>query len=42
MEAPNRPPVVFAFHDNQTIRPSTVKNILCNQVDLAHDARGRG
>ncbi len=35
MEAPNRPTVVFAFHDNQTIRPSTVKDILCDQVGLA-------
>jgi predicted RNA binding protein YcfA (HicA-like mRNA interferase family) len=35
MEAPNRPTVVFAFHDTQTIRPSTVKDILCNQVGLA-------
>jgi predicted RNA binding protein YcfA (HicA-like mRNA interferase family) len=35
MEAPNRPTVVFAFHDNQTIRPSTVKDILCSQVGLA-------
>lgn len=35
MEAPKRPTVVFAFHDNQTIRPSTVKDILCNQVGLA-------
>ncbi len=35
MEAPNRPTVIFAFHDNQTIRPSTVKDILCNQVGLA-------
>jgi predicted RNA binding protein YcfA (HicA-like mRNA interferase family) len=34
MEAPDRPPVVFAFHDTQTIRPSTVKDILCNQVGL--------
>jgi predicted RNA binding protein YcfA (HicA-like mRNA interferase family) len=35
MEAPNHPTVVFAFHDNQTIRPSTVKDILCSQVGLA-------
>jgi predicted RNA binding protein YcfA (HicA-like mRNA interferase family) len=34
MEASNRPTLVFAFHDNQTIRPSTVKDILCNQVGL--------
>lgn len=35
LEAPNRPAITFAFHDNQTIRPSTVKDILCNQVGLA-------
>jgi hypothetical protein len=34
MEAPSNPAIVFAFHDNQTIRPSTVKDILCNQVGL--------
>lgn len=35
LEAPNRPAITFAFHDNQTIRPGTVKDILCNQVGLA-------
>jgi len=35
MEAPGRSTLVFAFHDNQTIRPSTVKDILCDQVGLA-------
>lgn len=35
MEAPDHPTVVFAFHDNQTIRPSTVKDILCDQVGLS-------
>jgi predicted RNA binding protein YcfA (HicA-like mRNA interferase family) len=35
LEAANRPTLVFAFHDNQTIRPSTIKDILCNQVGLA-------
>jgi predicted RNA binding protein YcfA (HicA-like mRNA interferase family) len=34
LEAPGHPTIVFAFHDNQTIRPSTVKDILCNQVGL--------
>jgi predicted RNA binding protein YcfA (HicA-like mRNA interferase family) len=37
LEAPNRPAITFAFHDNQTIRTSTVKDILCNQVGLAED-----
>ncbi len=27
--------ITFSFHDSQTIRPSTVKDILCNQVGLA-------
>ncbi len=35
LEAPSRPSVIFAFHDSQTIRPATVKDILCNQVGLA-------
>jgi predicted RNA binding protein YcfA (HicA-like mRNA interferase family) len=40
LEAPGRPTIVFAFHENQTIRPSTIKDILCNQVGLAEkDAR---
>jgi predicted RNA binding protein YcfA (HicA-like mRNA interferase family) len=28
LEAPGRPTIIFAFHDNQTIRPSTVKRHL--------------
>jgi predicted RNA binding protein YcfA (HicA-like mRNA interferase family) len=40
LEAHGRPTIVLAFHENQTIRPSTVKDILCNQVGLAEkDAR---
>lgn len=35
MEAQRHPTIIFAFHDSQTIRPSTVKDILCNQVGLA-------
>jgi predicted RNA binding protein YcfA (HicA-like mRNA interferase family) len=39
MQAPNRPTLIFSFHDSQTIRPSTVKDILCTQVGLAeHEA----
>lgn len=34
LEAPGRPVLTFAFHDSQSIRPSTVKDILCNQVGL--------
>lgn len=40
LEAPNHPAITFAFHDNQTIRPATVRDILCSQVGLAErDAR---
>ena len=37
MEAPGRPPITFSFHDRQTIRPKTVKRILCDQVGLSED-----
>jgi predicted RNA binding protein YcfA (HicA-like mRNA interferase family) len=37
MEAPGRAPITFSFHDRQTIRPATVKRILCNQVGLSED-----
>jgi predicted RNA binding protein YcfA (HicA-like mRNA interferase family) len=40
LRAPGRPTVVFAFHDRQTIRPRTVRDILCRQVGLeAEQAR---
>lgn len=37
LEAPNRPAIIFAFHDTQTIRPATVRGIFCNQVGLAEN-----
>lgn len=37
MEAAGRPPITFSFHDRQTIRPATVKRILCSQVGLDED-----
>jgi predicted RNA binding protein YcfA (HicA-like mRNA interferase family) len=37
MEAAGRPPITFSFHDRQTIRPATVKKILCDQVGLSED-----
>lgn len=37
LEAPGRPPITFSFHDRQTIRPATVKRILCDQVGLSED-----
>jgi predicted RNA binding protein YcfA (HicA-like mRNA interferase family) len=35
LEAASRPTIVFAFHDGQTIRPATIRDILCNQVGLS-------
>lgn len=37
LQAPGRPPITFSFHDRQTIRPATVKKILCRQVGLDQD-----
>lgn len=37
MEAAGRPPITFSVRDRQTIRPSTVKKILCDQVGLSED-----
>lgn len=37
LEAPDLPSITFSFHDGQTIRPSTVKRILCNQVGLTEN-----
>jgi predicted RNA binding protein YcfA (HicA-like mRNA interferase family) len=37
MEATDRPPITFSFHDRQTIRPRTVKRVLCEQVGLSED-----
>jgi predicted RNA binding protein YcfA (HicA-like mRNA interferase family) len=41
LTAPGRPRVVFAFHDRQTIRPRTVREILCDQVGLEPDQARR-
>lgn len=41
MEAAGRPPITFSFHDRQTIRPATVKRILCDQVGLSEAEAGR-
>jgi predicted RNA binding protein YcfA (HicA-like mRNA interferase family) len=35
LEAPDHPPIIFSFHNSQTIRPSTVKDTLCNQIGLS-------
>jgi len=37
LEATGRPTLTFAFHDSQTIRPTTVKDILCKQIGLSED-----
>jgi predicted RNA binding protein YcfA (HicA-like mRNA interferase family) len=37
LQAPGRPTITFSFHDRQTIRPATVKKILCKQVGLDED-----
>lgn len=35
--APGRPPITFAFHDGQTIRPHRVRKILCDDVGLVEE-----
>jgi predicted RNA binding protein YcfA (HicA-like mRNA interferase family) len=35
--AAGRPSLTFSFHDRQTIRPATVRRILCDQVGLDED-----
>ena len=41
MEAPNYPPLTFAFHDNATVAGGLVRKILTQDVGLAEDeARG--
>ncbi|MGH2952579.1 MAG: type II toxin-antitoxin system HicA family toxin [Solirubrobacterales bacterium] len=37
LQAAGRPPITFSFHDRQTVRPATVKRILCDQVGLTED-----
>ncbi|HSI82072.1 MAG TPA: type II toxin-antitoxin system HicA family toxin [Solirubrobacterales bacterium] len=37
LEASGRPAITFSFHDRQTIRPATVKRILCDQIGLDED-----
>jgi len=41
LHAPGRPPVTFGFHDSRTVRPSTVRKILCRQVGLEPDEARR-
>lgn len=35
LRSPDYPPVIFAFHDNVTVPPWTVRKILVNDVGLA-------
>jgi predicted RNA binding protein YcfA (HicA-like mRNA interferase family) len=37
LEAPNRPPLTFAFHDNATIPSGFVRKILVKDIGLAED-----
>jgi len=37
MEAPGRPPLTFAFHDNATIPSGLVRKVLVRDVGLAED-----
>jgi hypothetical protein len=37
MEAPGRPPLTFAFHDNATIPSSLIRKVLVRDVGLAED-----
>jgi len=34
LRAPRHPRILFAFHDRQTVRSYTVRDILCRQVGL--------
>jgi predicted RNA binding protein YcfA (HicA-like mRNA interferase family) len=34
LKAPGRPPLSFAFHDREEVRPSTVRKMLVKQVGL--------
>jgi hypothetical protein len=37
MEAPGRPPLTFAFHDNATVPSGLVRKVLVRDVGLAED-----
>lgn len=37
MEAPNRPPLTFAFHDKATVPSGLVRKVLVRDVGLAED-----
>jgi predicted RNA binding protein YcfA (HicA-like mRNA interferase family) len=37
LESPNRPTLLFAFHDGDTISPARVRSILVKQVGLTLD-----
>jgi predicted RNA binding protein YcfA (HicA-like mRNA interferase family) len=37
MEAPGRQPLIFAFHDRDTIPPGMVRKILVDQAGLGED-----
>jgi len=37
MEAPGRPPIIFAFHDKATIPGGLVRKVLTRDVELGED-----
>lgn len=37
LRSPDYPPLTFAFHDNVTVPPWTVRKILVNDVGLGED-----
>jgi Predicted periplasmic or secreted lipoprotein len=41
MEAPGRPPLTVAFHDNATVPPGLVRKILIRDIGLAEDEARR-
>jgi predicted RNA binding protein YcfA (HicA-like mRNA interferase family) len=41
LASPGRPRLNFAFHDRRTVRPHTVREVLCDQVGLEPDEARR-
>jgi predicted RNA binding protein YcfA (HicA-like mRNA interferase family) len=37
MEAPGRPPLIFAFHDRATVPSGLVRKVLVRDIGLAED-----
>jgi predicted RNA binding protein YcfA (HicA-like mRNA interferase family) len=41
LEAPNRPALTFAFHDNATVPSGLVRKIFVKDIGLAEDEAGK-